>query len=257
MTMQDLGGCRVVVPTISDVYQYASDYDKSKKRHVRMPDDDYIMNPKASGYRSLHRVYKYCSDRNPKYNGMLIEVQFRTHLQHIWATAVETMGLFTGKDIKSGEGSPDVKRFFALVSSLFAIKEKQPVVPGTSDQIDELVNELKTIESRRRYLDHLNGFKVVVEANLHQYKRDPPYVILFLDYKKKHLVVMPFKSSEIETANVNYSEIEIGKDASRVDAVLVRVSSDINELKKAYPNYFSDIEEFVTLVKKYLEGDAS
>lgn len=26
---------------------------------------------------------------------MVIEIQFRTHLQHVWATAVETMGLFT------------------------------------------------------------------------------------------------------------------------------------------------------------------
>ena len=40
-------------------------------------------------------VYQYKSDRIETYNrNMLIEIQFRTHLQHIWATAVETMGLF-------------------------------------------------------------------------------------------------------------------------------------------------------------------
>lgn len=34
-TMQDLGGCRVIVENISDVYRYAEMYDKSKKRHVK------------------------------------------------------------------------------------------------------------------------------------------------------------------------------------------------------------------------------
>ena len=33
-TMQDLGGCRVIVPTIEDVYKYANDYEKSRKRHI-------------------------------------------------------------------------------------------------------------------------------------------------------------------------------------------------------------------------------
>ena len=34
-TMQDLGGCRVIVPTIEDVYKYADQYAKSRKRHLK------------------------------------------------------------------------------------------------------------------------------------------------------------------------------------------------------------------------------
>jgi len=36
----------------------------------------------------------------------------------------------------------------------------------------------------------------------------------------------------------------------KIDAVLVRVTS-FKELKKAYPNYFNDIGEFVDKVKAY------
>lgn len=110
--IQDLGGCRFIVPKISDVYKYSAEYEKSRKRHILKSEYDYIKNPKATGYRSLHVVYEYHSDAVDTYNkNMLIEIQFRTHLQHLWATAVETMGLFTKKAIKSGQGDDDVNRF--------------------------------------------------------------------------------------------------------------------------------------------------
>ena len=33
-TMQDLGGCRVIVPSVQTVYDYFEKYDKSRKRHI-------------------------------------------------------------------------------------------------------------------------------------------------------------------------------------------------------------------------------
>ena len=104
-TMQDLGGCRMVVSSIDDVYHFAKRYENSRKRHIKKKEYDYISNPKLSGYRSLHVVYEYHSDQNDFYNkNMLIEIQFRTHLQHLWATAVETMGIFTKKGDKIRTG---------------------------------------------------------------------------------------------------------------------------------------------------------
>ena len=102
--MQDLGGCRFIVPTLEEVYWFSEQYENSRKRHLFKEKYDYIKSPKRSGYRSLHVVYEYHSDKIDTYNkNMLIEIQFRTHLQHLWATAVETMGLFTKQAIKSGQ----------------------------------------------------------------------------------------------------------------------------------------------------------
>lgn len=253
-TMQDLGGCRFIVPEVADIYKYADNYERSRKRHILTNEYDYVKNPKPSGYRSLHRVYEYHSDKNDTYNrNMLIELQFRTHLQHVWATAVETMGLFTKEAIKSGQGSDDVKRFFALVSSLFAIREGQPIVPGTVNDVDELVHEIEAINERNNYLDFLSGIKVAVEAQKkQQFKGNPAYFILLLNYNTHRLSVIPFQSSDFDNANAAYNAIEATRRSSQNDAVLVRVSS-FGALKKAYPNYFTDISEFVSIVKGYLK----
>lgn len=252
-TMQDLGGCRFVVPTVEDVYKYSEEYENSKKRHILKNTYDYLQNPKASGYRCLHKVYEYHSDKIDTYNrNMLIELQFRTHLQHIWATAVETMGLFTKEAIKSGQGSDDVKRFFVLVSSLFAIREGLPIVPETTDNVDELVHEIEAINANHNYLDFLSGINVAVEhqSNRH-YEGKPAYFILVLNYITHRLSITAFQASDFDQANHIYNSIEATRAEKQVDAVLVRVSS-FNTLQKAYPNYFSDISEFVNIVKSYL-----
>ena len=182
---------------------------------------------------------------------MMIEIQFRTHLQHIWATAVETMGLFTKQAIKSGQGSNDVKRFFALVSSLFALRENCPLVPGTPSNIDEIVSEIWEINSRCNYIDMLSAIRVAVDDQDTKHFKQQGYYILILNYNTRRLQVKHFKPSQLETATEIYQNIERTRAESKIDAVLVRVDS-FKTLKSAYPNYFSDIGEFVSLVKEYL-----
>lgn len=250
--MQDLGGCRFIVPTLSEVFEYAEIYDKSSKRHLFKEKYDYINSPKASGYRSLHMVYEYHSDKIDTYNkNMLIEIQYRTHLQHLWATAVETVGLFTKQAIKAGQGSDDVKRFFVLISSLFALREGCPVIPGTAENEIELVSEIEEVDSRCHFLDMLSAIRVAIDNEAQRSFKKQGYYILILNYDTKRLRIRHFMPSQIEQANELYSTIESQRDKTHVDAVLVRVSS-FQTLKTAYPNYFTDIGEFLTLVKAYL-----
>ena len=125
--MQDLAGCRVIAPTVEEVYQLSNQYKNSRIKHRHHKTDDYIEKPKKSGYRGIHMIYKYHSDKNDDYEGMFVEIQFRTQLQHLWSTAVETMGLYTGTNLKAGLGPDEVLKFFALVSSLFALEEKTTI----------------------------------------------------------------------------------------------------------------------------------
>jgi len=257
-TMQDLGGCRVIVPSIDKVYECFEKYDKSRKRHIFKKSYDYIKVPKDSGYRSLHAVYEYHSDKNETYNkNMLVEIQFRTHLQHLWATAVETMGLFTKESIKTGAGSDDVKRFFVLTSALFAKKEQQPLPPNVIDDLAEIVSEINTLNRKHNYLDFLSGISVAVDNQKSSVsKSSAAYYILILNYSTRRLQIKSFKASQFETANAIYNSIEATRAANKIDAVLVRVSS-FTILEKAYPNYFSDIWEFVDLVRSYLNSSIS
>lgn len=253
--IQDLGGCRFIVPTVDDVYNYANSYEHSRKRHELVSTYDYIECPKSSGYRSLHRVYKYHSDSVNTYNkNMLIEIQFRTHLQHLWATAVETMGLFTKEAIKSGQGDDDVKRFFLLVSTLFAKRENQPIPPAVIDDIDEIVSELEGINAKNNYLDFLSGIRVAVDFQTNNIKdKKASYFILILNYNTNRLSIKSFMPSQFDEANSIYNSIESTRAETRIDAVLVNVSS-FKSLKSAYPNYFSDIGEFIDIVKGYLKS---
>lgn len=251
--MQDLGGCRFIVNSVDEVYRYREGYDLSRKRHKRLKVYDYIKEPKQSGYRSLHVVYQYYSDHDDSYNNnMRIEIQFRTHLQHLWATAVETVGIFTKQALKAGQGGEQTKRFFVLVSSLFALMEGTPVVPNTSSDIHELVAELKDIDRRENIIGLLRSIKVATHLTAERYKKNKRgYYLLILNYKTFRLSMRFFSSSNIEEANKIYSQIENGKEQTGVDAVLVRVDS-FQILRKAYPNYFTDIGEFVEIVQSHL-----
>jgi (p)ppGpp synthase/HD superfamily hydrolase len=66
--MQDIGGCRAIVATISDVHKLIAKHKSSDIRHKLVKETDYIGSPKASGYRIIHLVYRYYSDKSHNYN---------------------------------------------------------------------------------------------------------------------------------------------------------------------------------------------
>jgi (p)ppGpp synthase/HD superfamily hydrolase len=89
--MQDLGGCRAILSSVTTVRKVVDYYlTQSAIKHERASIDDYIDKPKISGYRGVHLVYRYFSDKKPKecFNGLKIEMQIRSRYQHAWATAV-------------------------------------------------------------------------------------------------------------------------------------------------------------------------
>lgn len=254
--MQDLGGCRMVFPTLNDVYTYSTKFQKSHIRHELKKVNDYIKNPKSSGYRSLHLIYKFKTNTPEKeiFNQypMLIELQFRTHLQHIWATALETIGLFTNQALKSGQGNEKVLRFFAVVSSLFAIREGCPVIPGTISDENELISEIEQLNDQHHILDMLLAIRTVLVVDLDSIPDKKGYYILQLNYESHQLTRWFFMPSELEKANRLYDSLEKQRNNAPLDIVMVRAAS-YAAVKAAYPNYFMDIGEFITIVLNYLQ----
>lgn len=251
--MQDLGGCRVIVPSLENVWDFANQYKKSRIRHKFKREYDYITRPKNSGYRSLHLVYKFHSDKKETYNkSIFIEIQIRTHLQHLWATALETMGLFTKQALKAGEGDIYVKRFFVLVSSLFAMQEHTPLIPHTPTDKAHLLSEIREIDAKHKILKKLRAVRAA-GIHMESIKKSTKscYYVLQLDYSQNMLKITHFLPSQFQNANQYYTYLE--QTPNGIDTVLVRTSS-FNELKKAYPNYFSDIGEFITLIHNELKA---
>lgn len=251
--MQDLGGCRVIVDSIEDVYKSVNRFKNSKVRHIFKKEDDYIQTPKISGYRSYHMVYQFQSDENETYNkNMLIEIQFRTKLQHIWATAVEMMGIFTKSNLKSSMGDEDILRFFVLVSSLFAKREGTPICLNTPNDNDDLIKEVKDINNKLHLVSRISALSVAINhTNASKEMKGKGYYVLILNYKKKMLRVRGFSTKQVDLATRAYNEIE-SKNDKNIDAVLVSAHS-FNDLREAYPNYFADISEFVAIMNIYLK----
>lgn len=254
--MQDIGGCRMILPSLEDVYTYSQDFQKSRIRHELKKVNDYIQNPKRSGYRSLHLIYRFKTDTPEKeiFNQypMQIELQFRTHLQHIWATALETIGLFTNQALKAGQGNEEILRFFVVISSLFALKEGCPVCPGTVADEKELVSEIEQLNDEHHILDMLRAIRVVIEHDADRVPDKRGYYVLELNYETRMLRRWFYKPSELDKATGLYDHLEKHRGEKPLDIVLVRATSYAT-VKAAYPNYFLDIGEFIDLVEQYLK----
>jgi ppGpp synthetase/RelA/SpoT-type nucleotidyltranferase len=54
--MQDIGGCRAIVKDVSAVSALVNGFTASDVKHHLATRDDYILNPKKSGYRGVHLV---------------------------------------------------------------------------------------------------------------------------------------------------------------------------------------------------------
>lgn len=143
--MQDIGGLRAVVKTSKQIYALRDSYVlNSKFDHALVSEHDYIKSPKDSGYRGIHLIYKYNNRKGgaKAYEGLQIELQIRNDLQHAWATAVETAGVFLNQALKSSVGSDEWLDFFRFASSGFAIIEECSVIPA-----HELMNEKQILET--------------------------------------------------------------------------------------------------------------
>jgi ppGpp synthetase/RelA/SpoT-type nucleotidyltranferase len=248
--MQDIGGLRAVVGTMRQLEALHWNYKEVLLQHELVSERDYISKPKASGYRSIHLVYRYKNPAVSNYDGLLIELQFRTRQQHAWATAVETMGTFLDYALKSSEGPDEWLKFFALTGSGFAHLEKQPLVPGFENLTTD--ETLKMIVQKARQLkvhEKLSGFGAAINA-IHSEKSKGTYYLLVLDPVAKTLRFQAYSKDRFNIATSDYLKAEEQIiEGSQTQAVLVATAS-VEALRRAYPNFFLDTHEFLNVLKE-------
>jgi ppGpp synthetase/RelA/SpoT-type nucleotidyltranferase len=241
--MQDIGGCRAVVSSVDAVRALHARYKSSEIKHKLISTDDYIATPKPSGYRSLHLVYSYFSDHKTTHNGLKIEVQIRSQLQHAWATAVETVGTFIRQALKSSIGEGDWLRFFALMGTALAKNENSAPVPGTPIDPIELRDELRDYANRLDVCARLQAYGEALH-NVETLPANSDYYLLELDPSAMQIKVTGYKKKDLTNATGHYLEVEKTISGTNKDAVLVSVDS-MTSLRRAYPNYFLDTSLFV------------
>lgn len=255
--LDDIGGCRLIVGSVREVYEAAQILDDLlEHRKIK----DYITAPQRSGYRSYHAIYKV------PVGGITyrIEVQIRTRLQHLWATGVEAVGEVYGLEYKS----PDVRaslegeeqkrdRFLMLSSHLFALEEGQPGVPDVTGDLAVVKREISAICETTHLLDDLRVARsgIVVQADSDE--RDE-YFLLCLSREIQFFDVVGFP--EFQAANDEYQRLE--KEALRIEdgndvviaepefdnVVLVKAES-AEAIKSSYLNYSLGVDDFIRQVE--------
>jgi hypothetical protein len=246
--MEDLGGCRAILRNVERVDQLADSYLRSDLKHKLLPVKDYIRSPPATGYRGIHLIYAYHSDRVETYNGLLIEIQIRSELQHAWATAVEIVDRFKKMSLKQGDGDPLWQRFFSLMGGYIAQREGTIPVPGISENVSTLKREIKTLARKLNVIDEMASFGAT--EMLTPISKGVHY-LLRLDTKSKTIAVNVYRFRELDQAldDLVHAEREMGTGEKRdVETVLASASS-LGELKKAFPNYFTDTITFLTVLQ--------
>ncbi|MBI5520588.1 MAG: RelA/SpoT domain-containing protein [Desulfovibrio sp.] len=250
--MQDIGGLRAIVRGVAQVRMLEILYREAKFEHELTNSKDYISSPKPDGYRGVHLIYRYKNKRAPDYDGLHVELQLRTKLQHAWATAVETMGTFLRQALKSGLGDEEWRVFFELTSAGFAKIEKCPAVPDYETlSMPEICIQVAESERKLRVLEKLRGFSVAANR-ITEGKGQGSYHLVMLNYDDKSVTITPYSVSRLAQANKDYAEVELrARNGEPVEAVLVS-AGPIKALKKAYPNYFLDTHDFIKQVRKML-----
>ncbi len=242
--MQDIAGCRVVVENIKKVHELQELLIKSRTRHKLFKENDYITNPKKSGYRGRHLIYKYNATKG-EYKDFLVEIQLRSKIQHSWATAVEVVETFTGEPLKSGQGNKKWLSFFRCVSKLFAMLEDGniPFNPMFSESM--LIPKTMSLMNQLNIKTFLQDLPYSFEFIDRKKDKDDYFFILKLDAWENRISYRSFTQKQIKKASDDYLSLEKEfKGNNYVNVVLVSASS-INNLKKAYPNYFADTKDFL------------
>ena len=183
--MQDIGGCRVVLQDIEKLVALVEKYKRSNLDHKLVRIKDYINEPKESDYRGVHLIYKYKSRKKKEFDGLYIEIQARTKLQHLWATAVETVGAMTSHALKSNIGSEDWLRFFSLMGDVLAKQEGSPRVPNSPNSESELLEKLRALVTKLKVELTLAAYSLIPESTATLHAR---YYLLDVNWQRTNIV---------------------------------------------------------------------
>lgn len=240
--MDDVAGCRLIFRNIKDLENFRSKFHKARFNHKLRHDPEkynYIKSPKSTGYRGIHDVYEYDvrSEAGKNLAGLYIEIQYRTLVQHAWATAVEVIGFITESQPKFQQGDNRYSTAMALASEILARAHEGLKGPFPEISDSQLLENFLKLDKELSLIKTLSG--------LSQAKTD---------VSDKRNTILNFAvdgSLEIKSyrdaTDALRALFELEKEYPENDIVLVKADTS-DEVRLAFRNYFSDATEFVRLI---------
>lgn len=245
--MDDIAGCRLIFESIDELNDFRRDFHKARFKHRRKNEADkynYIARPKPTGYRGIHDVYSY--DVNSKngefYKGLLVEIQYRTLIQHAWATAVEVIGYITENQPKFQQGDKRYEHCMALASEILSRYFEGCYGPFPELPNEDLIKQFRALDDELHLIRNFTGLNSAES-----------------DATANRNTILIFKpDGELETLSYKSESdalrelFRLEKENPSLDVVLVKADTS-EEIRMAFRNYFSDAKEFVRLLSQAME----
>lgn len=238
--LRDIAGCRLIVQNNEDVSKMV----KKIKSHMQCYKViDHMSCPKQSGYRGIHIICRHNSE-SYGYENLNVEIQVRSRIQHDWATAVETYDMITETGLKFDHGSEKQKRYFQLASAL--INNDVDDEPAARLELKELDDELQVLSKLREATDSMYD---AYDAGLEISRTNS--CLITVDMGMQQINIEVYRNEDEDKAADKYTELESNEEAGLI-YLLARAGS-LEDLKKAYPNYYSGISGFVERMEEYIK----
>jgi putative GTP pyrophosphokinase len=245
--MDDIAGCRLIFESVEDLNGFREEFHRARFKHKRKNDTDkynYIIRPKATGYRGIHDVYSY--DVNSKngelHKGLLVEIQYRTLVQHAWATAVEVIGFITENQPKFQQGDKRYEQCMALASEILARHYENGFGPFPEIGNEELIRQFLSLDNELHLIRNFTGLNSAEsEATANRNT-----ILIFKP--DGDLEALSYKSETDALREL----FRLEKENPSLDVVLVKADTS-EEIRMAFRNYFSDAKDFVRLVAEAIE----
>jgi ppGpp synthetase/RelA/SpoT-type nucleotidyltranferase len=254
-TMQDFAGCRLIFNSIRDLEDFR-EYLLSdrilgnvnhKLRHSDRDKYNYIEHPKITGYRGIHDVFTHFprphrrdDNRSEPWQGLMVEVQYRSRAQHAWATALEISDIMDRERTKFGFAEDVRGQFFAMASEIIARRYEDKKKAFTELPDKKLENSFFNLEKKLGILQRLGAMR-----QFDQYKKLRKHNVLNIvsrDGGELSLEIEVFTNAQDAIRRANQLE----EMPESINAVYV--TGEPAQLRSAYRNYFNDPLDFVNML---------
>lgn len=170
--------------------------------------------------------------------GLYVEIQYRTLVQHAWATAVEVIGFITESQPKFQQGDDRYAKAMALASEILARAHEKTTGPLPDITNEDLLTSFLEMDHELSLIQTLSGLSQV-KTDISE-KRNT--ILNFAEDGSLH--VKSFR----DATDALRALFELEKQYPQNDIVLVRADTS-DEVRLAFRNYFSDAKEFVRLIE--------
>ncbi|WP_052825950.1 RelA/SpoT domain-containing protein [Neotamlana nanhaiensis] len=257
--MWDIGGCRCIVNSDSEVYKLKDEI--SKILNIKKT-NDWIEKPQNDGYKSLHLYVSLPNDDKT------LEIQIRNQNDHNWATLVEISDLLFDSGLKEYGRNEELFTFHKLLSKRrnLNLKEKKIIAKISKkykyiDKLSEVFvrNHLRVreqwlyIETKARYkyflieASKVEVPKIAAYDNFEDAERD--YFNRFKNNQKANIVLTHLPKPNYNQISIAYSNYILTYHSFEDESSLIFESLIIESLKNGkYLDFFSFFDYYQNIV---------